>query len=461
MSDIICAISTPPGMGAIAVVRLSGEGCIALTDTLFCSPSGKKLVDAAPNTVHFGQIYSNDEILDEVLITVFCAPHSFTGEDIVEISCHGSLYIQQKIIETLLQAGARMAQAGEFTQRAFGNGKFDLSQAEAVADLIASSSKAAHRVAMNQMRGGFAKQLSVLRDGLLQFVSLIELELDFSEEDVEFANREKLLELATKIKTDISRLLQSFQLGNAIKNGIPVAIIGETNAGKSTLLNLLLNEEKAIVSEIHGTTRDVIEDTVNIQGIVFRLIDTAGIRETNDAIETMGIERTFKKIKQASIVLWMIDLTTPIEQIEHLAQSLAPSLADKQVIMLFNKSDLLSPEEIQSKLRIFPNLKAERLPISAKKNINFDRLQQLLVDAANFPEIGEHDVIVTNLRHYEALKNAQTAIHRVIDGLNLGITGDFLSQDIRECMFYLGEITGQITTDEILGSIFSKFCIGK
>ena len=461
MSDIICAISTPPGMGAIAIVRLSGEGCIALTDTLFCSPSGKKLVDSAPNTVHFGQIYLNDEILDEVLVTVFRAPHSFTGEDIVEISCHGSLYIQQKIIETLLQAGARMAQAGEFTQRAFGNGKFDLSQAEAVADLIASSSKAAHRVAMNQMRGGFAKQLSVLRDALLQFVSLIELELDFSEEDVEFANREKLLELATKIETDISRLLQSFQLGNAIKNGIPVAIIGETNAGKSTLLNLLLNEEKAIVSEIHGTTRDVIEDTVNIQGIVFRLIDTAGIRETNDAIETMGIERTFKKIEQASIVLWMIDLTTPIEEIEHLAQSLAPSLADKQLIMLFNKSDLLSPEEIQSKLRIFPNLKAERLPISAKKNINFDRLQQLLVDAANFPEIGEHDVIVTNLRHYEALKNAQTAIHRVIDGLNLGITGDFLSQDIRECMFYLGEITGQITTDEILGSIFSKFCIGK
>jgi tRNA modification GTPase len=461
MSDIICAISTPPGMGAIAVIRLSGEGCIALTDTLFCSPSGKKLVDAAPNTVHFGQIYSNDEILDEVLITVFRAPHSFTGEDIVEISCHGSLYIQQKIIETLLQAGARMAQAGEFTQRAFGNGKFDLSQAEAVADLIASSSKAAHRVAMNQMRGGFAKQLSVLRDALLQFVSLIELELDFSEEDIEFANREKLLELSTKIETDISRLLQSFQLGNAIKNGIPVAIIGETNAGKSTLLNLLLNEEKAIVSEIHGTTRDVIEDTVNIQGIVFRLIDTAGIRETSDAIETMGIERTFKKIKQASIVLWLIDLTTPIEQIERLAQSLARSLADKQVIMLFNKSDLLSPEEIQSKLRVFPNLKAERLPISAKKNINFDRLQQLLVDAANFPEIGEQDVIVTNLRHYEALKNAQAAIHRVIDGLNSGITGDFLSQDIRECMFYLGEITGQITTDEILGSIFSKFCIGK
>jgi tRNA modification GTPase len=250
-------------------------------------------------------------------------------------------------------------------------------------------------------------------------------------------------------------------LGNAIKNGIPVAIIGETNAGKSTLLNLLLNEEKAIVSEIHGTTRDVIEDTVNIQGIIFRLIDTAGIRETNDAIETMGIERTFKKIEQASIVLWMIDLTTPIEQIEQMAQSLAPSLADKKVIMLFNKSDLVSPDEIQSKLRVFPNLKAERLPISAKKNINFDQLQQLLVDAANFPEIGEQDVIVTNLRHYEALKNAQAAIHRVIDGLNSEITGDFLSQDIRECMFYLGEITGQITTDEILGSIFSKFCIGK
>ena len=461
MSDIICAISTPPGMGAIAVVRLSGKGCIALTDSVFHSPSGKKLVDAAPNTVHFGQIYLNDELLDEVLVTVFRAPHSFTGEDIVEISCHGSLYIQQKIIETILQAGARMAQAGEFTRRAFGNGKFDLSQAEAVADLIASSSKAAHRIAMNQMRGGFAQQLAVLRDALLQFVSLIELELDFSEEDVEFANREKLLELATKIETDISHLIQSFQLGNVIKNGIPVAIIGETNAGKSTLLNLLLNEEKAIVSEIHGTTRDVIEDTVNIQGIVFRLIDTAGIRETNDAIETMGIERTFKKIEQASIVLWMIDLTTPIEQIERMAQSLAPSLADKKVIMLFNKSDLVSSDEIQSKLGVLPNLKAERLSISAKKNINFDQLQKLLVDAANLPEIGEQDVIVTNLRHYEALKNAQAAIHRVIDGLNSGITGDFLSQDIRECMFYLGEITGQITTDEILGSIFSKFCIGK
>lgn len=461
MSDIICAISTPPGMGAIAVIRLSGEGCIALTDTFFRSPSGKKLEDVARNTVHFGQIYLNDELLDEVLVTVFRAPHSFTGEDIVEISCHGSLYIQQKIIETILQAGARMAQAGEFTRRAFGNGKFDLSQAEAVADLIASSSKAAHRVAMNQMRGGFAQQLAVLRDALLQFVSLIELELDFSEEDVEFANREKLLELATKIETDISHLIQSFQLGNAIKNGIPVAIIGETNAGKSTLLNLLLNEEKAIVSEIHGTTRDVIEDTVNIQGIVFRLIDTAGIRETNDAIETMGIERTFKKIEQASIVLWMIDLTTPIEQIERMAQSLASSLADKKVIMLFNKSDLVSSDEIQSKLGVFPNLKAERLPISAKKNINFDQLQKLLVDAANFPEIGEQDIIVTNLRHYEALKNVQAAIHRVIDGLNLGITGDFLSQDIRECIFYLGEITGQITTDEILGSIFSKFCIGK
>jgi len=461
MSDIICAISTPPGMGAIAVVRLSGEGCIALTDTFFSSPSGKKLVDATPNTVHFGQIYLNDKILDEVLVTIFRAPHSFTGEDIVEISCHGSLYIQQKIIEMLLLGGARIAQAGEFTRRAFMHGKFDLSQAEAIADLIASSSKAAHRIAMNQMRGGFAQQLSHLRDALLQFVSLIELELDFSEEDVEFANREKLLELATKIETDISKLIQSFQLGNAIKNGIPVAIIGETNAGKSTLLNLLLNEEKAIVSEIHGTTRDVIEDTVNIQGIVFRLIDTAGIRETNDAIETMGIERTFKKIEQASIVLWMIDLTTPIDQIEHLAQSLTASLANKKVIMLFNKSDLLSPDEIQSKLNVFPNLKAERLPISAKKNINFDQLQKLLVDAANFPEIGEQDVIITNLRHYEALKNAQAAIHRVIDGLNSGITGDFLSQDIRECMFYLGEITGQITTDEILGSIFSKFCIGK
>lgn len=461
MSEVICAISTPPGMGAIAVIRLSGEGSIGLLDGVFSSPSGRKLAEAAANTVHFGQILAGEELLDEVLVTVFRAPHSFTGEESVEISCHGSVYIQQRLIELLLGEGARMAKAGEFTRRAFRNGKFDLSQAEAVADLIASTSRASHRVAMNQMRGGFTRKLALLRDTLLQFVSLIELELDFSEEDVEFANREKLHELTHEIEEEIQTLVDSFRLGNAIKSGIPVAIIGETNVGKSTLLNLLLNEEKAIVSDIHGTTRDVIEDTVNMGGVIFRFIDTAGIRQTSDVIETMGIERTFRKIEQASIVLWMIDMTTPRDQIETLAASIIPSLQDKQVILLFNKVDLVSEEVRADFDTLFPELGADRLFISAKQHHNTERLQELLVEAAAIPSIGEEDVIVTNLRHYESLNNALEAIRRVKEGLEVGITHDFLSQDIRECMFYLGEITGEISTDEILGNIFSKFCIGK
>ena len=461
MNDIICAISTPPGMGAIAVIRLSGKGSIAVADTLFVSPSGKRLADAKANSVLFGEIRFNNEVTDEVLVTVFHAPRSFTGEESVEISCHGSVYIQQKIIEALIARGVRLAKPGEFTRRAFGNGKFDLSQAEAVADLIASSSQASHRVAMNQMRGGFASKLAELRDKLLQFVSLVELELDFAEEDVEFANRQKLYELTEEIEREIDKLARSFQLGNAIKNGIPVAIIGETNAGKSTLLNLLLNEEKAIVSDIHGTTRDVIEDTVNINGVTFRFIDTAGIRHTTDTIETLGIERTYQKIAQASIVLWMIDLTTPTEEINTLAQSIIPKLVDKHVLLLLNKSDLLSESEREEKQHLLPELKAERLFISAKKRQNTDQLQQLLLKAADIPQIGEHDVVVTNLRHYEALMNALEAVCRVKEGLDTGITSDFISQDIRECMFYLGEITGQISTDEILGNIFSKFCIGK
>ena len=461
MSEIICAISTPPGMGAIAVIRLSGEGSIGLTDRVFSSPSGRKLADAAANTVHFGQMHAGEELIDEVLVTVFRAPHSFTGEESVEISCHGSVYIQQRLMELLLGEGARMAQAGEFTRRAFRNGKFDLSQAEAVADLIASSSRASHRVAMNQMRGGFARKLTLLRDKLLQFVSLIELELDFSEEDVEFANREKLYELTNEIEEEIQTLADSFRLGNAIKSGIPVAIIGETNVGKSTLLNLLLNEEKAIVSDIHGTTRDVIEDTVNMGGVTFRFIDTAGIRQTSDVIETLGIERTFRKIEQASIVLWMIDMTTPREQVEALAASIIPTLQDKQVILLFNKADLVSEDVRTDFDTLFPVLGADRLFISAKQHRNTDRLQQLLVESAAIPSIGEEDIIITNLRHYESLNSALAAIRRVKEGLEIGITHDFLSQDIRECMFYLGEITGQISTDEILGNIFSKFCIGK
>jgi tRNA modification GTPase len=448
-------------MGAIAVIRLSGEGSAALTDQIFRSPSGKKLSEAAANTVHFGRILSDGEVLDEVLVTLFHAPHSFTGEESVEISCHGSLYIQQKMMELLLANGARMAQAGEFTRRAFRNGKFDLSQAEAVADLIASSSRASHRVAMNQMRGGFAQKLTLLRDKLLQFVSLIELELDFSEEDVEFANREKLHELTHEIEEEIVRLTDSFRLGNAIKSGIPVAIIGETNAGKSTLLNLLLNEERAIVSDIHGTTRDVIEDVVNMEGVTFRFIDTAGIRQTTDTIETLGIERTYRKIEQASIILWVIDLTTPVDKIESLAASLISRMKEKHLILLFNKADLIREEQRESIVNMLPEVKADRLFISAKQKLNTGQLQQLLVKAAGIPSIGEEDLIVTNLRHYEALNRALEAIHRVEEGLETGITHDFISQDIRECMFYLGEITGQISNDEILGNIFSKFCIGK
>ena len=448
-------------MGAIAVIRLSGEGSIVLTDRVFTSPSGRNLTEASANTVHFGQIHAGEELLDEVLVTIFHAPHSFTGEESVEISCHGSVYIQQRLMELLLSEGARLAQAGEFTRRAFRNGKFDLSQAEAVADLIASSSRASHRVAMNQMRGGFARKLALLRDKLLQFVSLIELELDFSEEDVEFANREKLHELTDEIEEEIQTLVNSFRLGNAIKSGIPVAIIGETNAGKSTLLNLLLNEEKAIVSDIHGTTRDVIEDTVNMGGVTFRFIDTAGIRQTTDAIETLGIERTFRKIEQAAIVLWMIDMTTPHTQIEALAASILPTLQDKQVILLFNKVDLVSEDVRVDFDTLFPELDSLRLFISAKQRHHTNQLQELLVEAAAIPSIGDGDVIVTNLRHYASLNSALEAIRRVKEGLEIGITHDFLSQDIRECMFYLGEITGQISTDEILGNIFSKFCIGK
>lgn len=460
-NDIICAISTPPGMGAIAIVRLSGKGCIELTDTVFNSPSGKKLIESKANRVYFGKIITNDEILDEVLVTVFHAPHSFTGEESVEISCHGSVYIQQKLSELLLEKGARLATAGEFTRRAFKNGKFDLSQAEAVADLIASESKSSHRVAMNQMRGGFANKLADLRDKLLQFASLIELELDFSEEDVEFANREQLYYLTENIEKEIGALANSFQLGNAIKSGIPVAIIGETNVGKSTLLNLLLNEDKAIVSDIHGTTRDVIEDVVNINGVKFRFIDTAGIRQTSDVVETLGIERTFQKIEQASIVLWMIDMTTPFDKIELLSNSILPKLNDKQVIILFNKADLIDNIQQNNFKTLFPELDSDRLYISAKQEQNTDQLHELLIKKAAIPSIGEDDVIVTNLRHYEALKKALEAILRVKEGIDIGITHDFLAQDIRECMFYLGEITGQISTDEILGNIFSKFCIGK
>ncbi len=460
-NDIIAAISTPAGIGGIAIIRLSGSGCIELVDAVFKSFKGKKLAEAKAYTVHFGSIVKDNVVLDDVLVSVFRNPHSFTGEDIIEISCHGSIYIQQNILQLLISKGASLAQPGEFTQRAFLNGKMDLSQAESVADLIASSSAATHRLAMNQMRGGFSNKLIELRTELLNFTSLIELELDFSEEDVEFANRDHLKEAAHQIESHIKKLADSFSIGNAVKSGIPVAIIGETNAGKSTLLNLLLHEEKAIVSDIHGTTRDVIEDTINIQGLTFRLIDTAGIRDTHDEIESLGIERTFKKIEQANIVLWVADCETINEHIEELSQKILPVVGDRKLVLVFNKVDIISAERKAEKEKLLLDKIPERVFISAKYEQGTNQLEDLLVKTANIPEISEQDIIVTNVRHYEALQNALTAIKRVSEGLELKISGDFLSQDIRECLYYLGEITGQISTDEILGNIFSKFCIGK
>lgn len=462
-SDIIAAISTAPGVGGIAIVRVSGKGSIELVDSIFESPSRKKLADQKANTIHFGTIVKEDgSVLDEVLVSVFRSPNSFTGEDSIEISCHGSTYIQQSILQLLLQKGSRLATAGEFTQRAFLNGKMDLSQAESVADLIASTSASTHRLAINQMRGGFSKKLVDLRTELLNFTSLIELELDFSEEDVEFANRTNLMSLAQKIEQTIKKLSDSFALGNVVKEGIPVAIIGETNAGKSTLLNILLKEDKAIVSDIHGTTRDVIEDTININGVLFRLIDTAGIRETADTIESIGIERTFKKLEQASIVLWVVDASTSDNHIVETYQKIHPYVGQQKIVLVFNKIDVVGCGVIMDRKRqILEQEIPDRIFISAKYEEGISDLETKLTSLANIPLFGEQDVIVTNLRHYEALENAHAAITRVIEGLNSGISSDFLSQDIRECMHYLGEITGQISTDDILGNIFSKFCIGK
>ncbi len=460
--DTICAISTAPGAGGVAVIRISGPEAITICDTVFVAKAeGKSLQTQKAYTLRYGSIRRGTELIDDVLVAVFHAPHSFTGEETVEITCHGSIYIQQQILQLLIEKGCRSALPGEYTQRAFLNGKMDLSQAEAVADLIASTSAGMHKLAINQMRGGFSNELGKLRSSLLDFTSLIELELDFSEEDVEFADRSNLKQLAGSIEQIIRKLADSFSVGNAIKNGIPVAIIGETNAGKSTLLNLLVGEERAIVSDIHGTTRDVIEDTINLAGITFRFIDTAGIRETSDTIESLGIERTFQKLRQASIVLWVIDLTSPAGQIEELAGTIIPQAEGKKVILVFNKSDLLSPPELEIKQQLLSNIPADRLYISAKQQSNTEILKQHLIQAAALPEVSQNDVIVTNVRHYEALSKAHESIMRVINGLEMNISGDFLSQDIRECMHYLGEITGEISNDEILGNIFSRFCIGK
>ena len=461
MNETICAISTAPGTGGIAVVRVSGADALAICDRVFHPhEEGKRLASQKGYTLTYGTVVDDSgEMVDEVVAAVFRAPRSFTGEDTVEFTCHGSIYIQQTILRLLIAQGCRMAGPGEFTQRSFLNGKMDLSQAEAVADLIASTSAGQHRLAMNQMRGGFSQELKALREQLLHLTSLMELELDFADhEELEFADRKELEEIASRIERTISRLAQSFKAGNAIKNGIPVAIIGETNAGKSTLLNALLNEEKAIVSDIHGTTRDVIEDTVNIQGVLFRFIDTAGIRETRDTIEALGIERSFRAIERADIVLWLVDQTEADKQIAALSGKVLPLCEGKQLILVLNKSDLNAskPSIVNRQLSI-----NKVLSISAKHKEGIDQLQSLFVEAAHLPALSSSDVIVTNLRHYEALSRALEAIRRMQEGLSSGLSGDFISQDLRECIFHLSDIVGEVTTDMVLQSIFTHFCIGK
>ena len=463
LDDTICAISTAPGVGGIAVIRVSGKQAVECVSRCW---KGADIGEMKTHTAHFGRIIDGEgATLDEVVLTIFRGPRSFTGEDVIEIACHGSTWIQQQIINTLIVCGCRPAEGGEFTRRAYTNGRMDLSQAEAVADLIASSSRASHRIALNQMRGAFSRELSILREKLLEFVSLIELELDFTEEDVEFADRTRLLDLATLIKTTVDALAGSFAVGNAIKNGIPCAIVGETNAGKSTLLNRLLRDERALVSDIHGTTRDVIEDTITIAGTLFRFIDTAGIRETDDTIESMGIERTFKKLNEAQLVLWVIDANTETTKIQELGQRIMEDSTDKTLLVVVNKIDTLDDckrREIESFMHEFIGNRGTAVYISAKNDIGLDNLEQTLVKCAALPETSDaNQVIVTNARHYEALLHASEAITRAIDGLNMGISGDFVSQDIRECMHYLGEITGEITTTDILQTIFSQFCIGK
>jgi len=448
--DTIIALSTPSGSGAIGVIRLSGPEAISLTNTVF---AGKDLEKQASHTLHFGLVKDGDHIVDEVVAGLFVAPKSYTKENVVEISCHGSNYIIQQIINLLISKGARAAKPGEFTLRAFLNGAFDLSQAEAVADLIASNSKASHDVAMQQMRGGFANELKGLREQLIHFASMIELELDFAEEDVEFANREQLKNLVNKINYVLQRLISSFEMGNVIKNGVPIVIAGKPNVGKSTLLNALLNEERAIVSEIAGTTRDTIEDELTIGGIVFRFIDTAGIRDTADIIEALGVERTLEKMKQAKLIIYMADAAQSIEEIEEQVRGLE-QLAIPYLILV-NKADLIA----DAQRKAFEALNV--VFISAKEKQGIDELKITLLEQVNLHHINTSETLVTNIRHVEALKQTEHALQNVLANVDNPVTSDFLAMDIKQALHYLGEITGTVTTDDLLENIFTKFCIGK
>ncbi|MDC6364429.1 MULTISPECIES: tRNA uridine-5-carboxymethylaminomethyl(34) synthesis GTPase MnmE [Flavobacteriaceae] len=452
--DDIVALATPSGTGAIAMIRVSGPNAIAISDLVFKSVKDKKLSSQKSHTIHLGHMIDGNKVLDEVLVSIFKAPHSYTGENVVEISCHGSPYIQQQIIQLLLKSGCRTATPGEFTLRAFLNGKMDLSQAEAVADLIASDSEAAHEIAIQQMRGGFSHEIQKLREELLNFASLIELELDFSQEDVEFADREQFKSLLNRINEVLKKLIDSFALGNVIKHGIPVAIVGEPNVGKSTLLNALLNEERAIVSDIAGTTRDTVEDQITLNGINFRFIDTAGIRETEDVVEKIGIERTFDKIEKARLILFLFD-NPNFERSE--LKFIKSKYPNKEVLPICNKMDLLDNNKIAALTKEIPSI----IFLSAKNRTGIADLEQKLLSLVDSGALSGDNTIVTNSRHYDSLLKALEEIQKVKEGMDTGVSSDLMAIDIRQALFHLGEITGEVSTDDLLGNIFSNFCIGK
>ena len=466
--DTIIALATPSGMGAIAVIRLSGEDAIGHVNTVFKPKTGTKdLLLQKTHTLHLGHIIDANRIIDEVLVSVFKNPHSYTGENVVEISCHGSVYIQQEIIQLFIKRGVRLANPGEFTLRAFLNGKLDLSQAEAVADLIASDSKASHQIALQQMRGGFSNEIEQLRQELLNFASLIELELDFAEEDVAFANRDDFQQLVTKITTVLKELIASFAYGNVLKNGIPVAIIGEPNVGKSTLLNALLNEEKAIVSEIAGTTRDAIEDEIIIEGIAYRFIDTAGIRETKDVVESIGIKKTFEKATQAQVIIYLLDADKiqdsrfKIQDVIKDIQILQEKFPNKKILVVVNKMDVLKKEEISNLKSLLKFRDSNLLFLSAKNKEGIQELKNKLTELTNIGVLSNNQTIVSNSRHFEALNKALVEINNVQKGIDNNLSSDLIAIDIRQALSYLGEITGKVTTEDLLGNIFANFCIGK